>query len=171
MGMDLCSETFTVGMRSTQLIESFNADLKNHLKSNLNLVQFFTYFKRVVNAKRNNELEAEYESRHNKLPKLKMKKARMLVQAGNVYTPKLFEEFQEEYEEYQYTCIIELKEGMYVVTNYDNVKERIVMGNLVDFFCCHCRKFETHGILCSHALKFLDVMNIKLIPEYYILKR
>jgi hypothetical protein len=76
-------------MRSTQLSESFNADLKRHLKSDLNLVQFFTHFKRVVDGKRNNESEAEYDSKH-KLPKLKMKKARMLIQAGDVYTPIFF---------------------------------------------------------------------------------
>ncbi|XP_024625265.1 protein FAR1-RELATED SEQUENCE 5-like [Medicago truncatula] len=164
-------KTFTAGMRSTQLSESFNADLKNHLKSDLNLIQFFTHFKRAVNGKRNNESEAEYESRH-KLPRLKMKKARMLVQAGNVYTPKIFEEFQEEYEEYQDTCIKVLKEGLYAVTNYDNVKERTVMGNPMEQkVSCDCRRFETHGILCSHALKVLDGMNIKLIPEHYILKR
>jgi hypothetical protein len=68
-------KTFTAGMRSTQLSESFNADLKNHLKSDLNLVQFFTHFKRAVNAKRNNESEAEYDSKH-KLPKVKMKNVR-----------------------------------------------------------------------------------------------
>jgi hypothetical protein len=45
-------KTFTAGMRSTQLSESFNADLKNYLKSDLNLVQFFTHFKMVVNGKR-----------------------------------------------------------------------------------------------------------------------
>ncbi|KAJ1380295.1 FAR1 DNA-binding domain [Sesbania bispinosa] len=71
-------KTFTAGMRSTQLSESFNADLKNHLKSDLNLVQFFTHMERVVNGKRYNESEADYESRH-KLPRLKMKKAPMLV--------------------------------------------------------------------------------------------
>jgi hypothetical protein len=80
-------------MRSTKLSESFNADLKNHLKSDLDLVQLFTHFhNRAVNGKRNNEFEVEYESIH-KLPRLKMKKARMLVQARNVYTPKILEEF------------------------------------------------------------------------------
>ncbi|PNY03008.1 protein FAR1-related sequence 5-like [Trifolium pratense] len=164
-------KTFTAGMRSTQLSESFNADLKNDLKSDLHLVQFFTHFKRAVDGKRNNESEAEYDSKH-KPPKFKTTKSRMLVQAGNVYTPRIFEEFQAEYEEYQDTCIRDLKGGLYAVTNYDNPKERIVMGNPVEqYVYCDCRKFETHGILCSHALKVLDVMNIKLIPEHYILKR
>jgi len=162
---------FTAGMRSTQLSESFNAELKNYLKSDLNLVQFFTHFERVVHGIRNNESQADYESRH-ELPKLKMKRAPMLVQAGNIYNPKTFEEFQEKYEEYLGTCVKNLKEGLYVVTNYDNNKERMVIGNLMDQkVACDCRKFETHGILCSHALKVLDVMNIKLIPQHYILKR
>jgi hypothetical protein len=36
---------------------------------------------------------------------------------------------------------------------------------------CRCGQFETIGILCSHALKILDMMNIKLLPKHYILKR
>jgi zinc finger SWIM domain-containing protein 3 len=101
-----------------------------------------------------------------------MKKARMLIQAGDVYTPKFFEEFQEEYEEYVNCCIRDLQGGLYVVTNCDNAKERMVIGNPMEQkVSCDCRKFETHGILCCHAFKVLDVMNIKLIPEHYILKR
>jgi zinc finger SWIM domain-containing protein 3 len=101
-----------------------------------------------------------------------MKKARMLIQAGDVYTPNIFEEFQEEYEEYVNCCIRDLQGGLYVVTNCDNAKERMVIGNPMEQkVSCDCRKFETHGILCCHALKVLDVMNIKLIPEHYILKR
>ncbi|CAL5201418.1 unnamed protein product [Lathyrus oleraceus] len=162
---------FSAGMRSIQLSESFNYELKNHLKSDLNLVQFFTHFERVVNKQRNNESEADYESRH-ELPKLKMKRAPMLVQAGSIYTPTIFEEFQEEYEEYLGTCVKNLDEGLYVVTNYDNSKERMVIGNLEDQkVVCDCHKFETYGILCSHAIKVLDVLNIKLIPQHYILKR
>jgi len=46
------------------------------------------------------------------------------------------------------------------------------MGNsLEQKVSSYCRKFETHGILCNHALKVLDAMNIKQILEHYILKR
>lgn len=96
-------KTFTAGMRSTQLSESFNSNLKNNLKSDLNLVQFFTHFKRVVNGKRNNESEADYESRH-KLHRLKTKKVQMFAQTGTIISPKIFDEFQEEYEEYLDIC-------------------------------------------------------------------
>ena len=36
---------------------------------------------------------------------------------------------------------------------------------------CSCRKFETFGILCCHALKVFDVLDIKIIPGLYLLKR
>jgi hypothetical protein len=36
---------------------------------------------------------------------------------------------------------------------------------------CSCWQFERIGILCSHALKILDMMNIKVLPKHYILKR
>ncbi|KAJ3704599.1 hypothetical protein LUZ61_008304 [Rhynchospora tenuis] len=36
---------------------------------------------------------------------------------------------------------------------------------------CECKKYERMGILCWHALKVLDRMNIKTLPEKYIWKR
>ncbi|KAK2371452.1 hypothetical protein QL285_084400 [Trifolium repens] len=72
---------------------------------------------RAVNAKQYNGSEAKNDSKH-KLPKLKMKNACLLVQAGDVYTTRIFEKFQAEYEEYQNTCIKDLKGGLYAVTNY-----------------------------------------------------
>jgi SWIM zinc finger len=160
-------------MRSTQLSESFNSDLKRHLKSDLNLMEFFTQFERVVNGKRYNESEAEKDS-IDKLPIVKMKKAPMLVQASKVYTPCIYKEFQEEYEEFLGAYVIEHKEEhskhVYRIANVNNTKERIVLIDTTqNVVSCDCSKFETHGILCSHALKVLDVMNIKLIPEQYIL--
>ncbi|XP_037440187.1 protein FAR1-RELATED SEQUENCE 5-like isoform X1 [Triticum dicoccoides] len=73
-------DAFTLGMRSTQLSESLNNDLKLHLKSDLDLVRFFKHFERVVKGKRDNELNSEYESRE-KLPRIKITTP-MLVQAS-----------------------------------------------------------------------------------------
>ena len=49
--------TFTIGMKTTQFSESFNADLKDCLRTNLNTIEFFTHFERVLNQKRDKELE------------------------------------------------------------------------------------------------------------------
>lgn len=46
---------YTLGMRSTQLSESLNNDLKEYLNSELYIIRFFGHFERVVQAKRERE--------------------------------------------------------------------------------------------------------------------
>jgi hypothetical protein len=53
---------FTLGVRSTQLSESLNGNLKAYLKSNLCIVEFFQHFEQVVEQKRQEELKVEYNS-------------------------------------------------------------------------------------------------------------
>ncbi|XP_062158768.1 protein FAR1-RELATED SEQUENCE 5-like [Alnus glutinosa] len=53
---------FTLGVRSTQLSESLNGDLKAYLKSDLGIVEFFQHFERVVEQKRHKELKAEFNA-------------------------------------------------------------------------------------------------------------
>ena len=86
-------DIFTLGMRSTQLSESLNNDLKIHFKSDFDIIRFFKHFERVVQGKRNNELKSEFDSRK-KLPKIFMRRPPpMLVQASKLYTPCIFEAF------------------------------------------------------------------------------
>ncbi|KAL4614081.1 hypothetical protein ACB092_07G029500 [Castanea dentata] len=139
--------TFTVGMKTTQLSESFNVDLKDCLRTDLNIVEFFTHFERVVNQKRDKELEAEYNSRH-KFLRLKLKSPPMLNQVATVYTPTLFDLFQTEVEEVMALDLFPLD----------------------DTLSCSYRKFESFGILFRHGLKVLDVLDIKLIPNRFIMK-
>ncbi|KAG5546375.1 hypothetical protein RHGRI_018528 [Rhododendron griersonianum] len=51
---------WSAGMNSTQLSESFNSDLKDYLRSDHNLVQFFTHFERLLDEKRCKEREADH---------------------------------------------------------------------------------------------------------------
>jgi hypothetical protein len=84
---------FTLGMWSTQLSESLNNDLKIHFKSDFDIIHFVKHFERVVQGKRNNELDVELDLRK-KLPKLCMKRPPpMLLQASKLYTPIIFESF------------------------------------------------------------------------------
>jgi len=52
------NRTITAGMRSTQLSERFNYDLKDCFRIDLNILEFFTHFERVVKQKHGKELEA-----------------------------------------------------------------------------------------------------------------
>jgi zinc finger SWIM domain-containing protein 3 len=89
-------DVFSLGVRSTQLSESFNNALKNHLKSDFDIIRFLKHFERAVEDKRTTELEYEFEARKN-IPR-RLMCTPMLVQASEVYTPVIFEAFQSEYE-------------------------------------------------------------------------
>jgi zinc finger SWIM domain-containing protein 3 len=102
-------DVFTLGMRSTQLSESFNSDLKDHLKSNFDIIRFPKHFERAVQGKRNKELEEEFEARK-KVPRLRMRTP-MLVQASELYTPPIFEAFQIEYERSRAACTRALEQN------------------------------------------------------------
>ncbi|XP_062185944.1 protein FAR1-RELATED SEQUENCE 5-like [Phragmites australis] len=170
-------DIFSLGMRSTQLSESLNNALKGHLKSNLDISRFLKRVELVIADKREKELQAEFESRK-KQPRIGMM-APMLIQASMIYTPAIFEVFKGEYEKYlaaytigsngtnEFVIAIGALEETFTLE-----EERTVIVNPVDqMVSCSCRLVERIGILCRHALKALDLVNIKLLPKRYILKR
>ncbi|KAK9285827.1 hypothetical protein L1049_025028 [Liquidambar formosana] len=86
---------WNAGMKSTQLSESFNALLKDYLRSYFDLSQFLMHFERVLAEKRHKELEVEFHLSQT-LPKVRLPD-KMLVQASKIYTKIIFELFQLEY--------------------------------------------------------------------------
>ncbi|XP_056691911.1 protein FAR1-RELATED SEQUENCE 5-like [Spinacia oleracea] len=175
------TNVFSLGMRSTQLSESFNKDLKGYLKCTMDIMRFFKQFERVIVLKRQNETNNEFDSRE-KLPRIKMRRSPLLRQVGQIYTPNIFEAFQDEYDWSTTTYIKQPVEDQVsneyrvVISDLENNnsidKEYQVLGDpLTETISCSCKFFERLGILCAHAFKVLDTMNIKLVPEKYILKR
>ncbi|KAK2989570.1 hypothetical protein RJ640_029523 [Escallonia rubra] len=99
-----------------------------------------------------------------------------VVQAGKVYTPKIFELFQRQWEKSLLALVGNKQERgrlqEYLIVSCDEEGEYVVTHDEENAtLSCSCNKFETVGILCGHALKVLDVLGIKYIPETYILKR
>jgi hypothetical protein len=130
-----------------------------------------------VQDKRNNELNAEFESRK-KLPRIKMRTP-MLIQTSKLYTSPIFEAFQGEYERSMVACTKALEgNNEYLIAivsldeNFTFEKEYKVIGDpLEQTNSCSCRQFNRIRILCGHALKVLDLMNIKSLPTQYVLKQ
>ncbi|KAL7230818.1 hypothetical protein ACSBR2_009160 [Camellia fascicularis] len=161
-------------MNNTQLSESFNAFLKDLIQPDHNLLQFFMHFDRVLCEKRYKELQAEYALRQ-KLPRVNIK-MKIKEQAADVYTNKIYEEFQNEYVKSLEVNIEETEHDgesiVYTVLDSDGVKVRKVRVECDGSLICNCRKFEMKGILCSYCLKILrDTFKFKEIPSQYILKR
>ena len=95
---------FTLGMQSTQLSESVNADIKSFINVKLNIIKFFKCFEDVVQQKRPNELKCEYEARQ-KILRLKNSYSHILQQVSKLYTPTIFDQFQHEYELFE-ACFV-----------------------------------------------------------------
>ncbi|KAL7263770.1 hypothetical protein ACSBR1_001846 [Camellia fascicularis] len=137
-------------------------------------MQFFIHFDRVLCEKRYKELQAEY-ALCQKLPRVNIK-VKIMEQAADVYTNKIYEEFQDEYVKSLKVNIEETEHDgestIYMVLNSDGVNVRKVRVECDGSLTCNCRKFEMKGILCSHCLKILrDTLKFKEIPSQYILKR
>ncbi|KAG6392657.1 hypothetical protein SASPL_146881 [Salvia splendens] len=169
------NNAFTLGMRSTQLSESVNSSIKNCMKPNLNIEQFFKNFEQVVEEKRYNKLKCDFEACQ-KLPRLRLENSPMLQQLSNIYTPSIFDLFQKEFLLFD-AAYIKHKEEIgslceYVVGLINHDREwRVIYDPNMKLICCSCRRFEMIGLICCHCVKVFDVLDVKLLPENYILKR
>ncbi|KAJ4785462.1 Protein FAR1-RELATED SEQUENCE 5 [Rhynchospora pubera] len=173
-------QALTLDLQNLELNEGFIKDLKACLNSELEVVHFFKQFEALVAQTRQKEIESEIVSKR-RVPFLKMKTP-ILLQASRIYTPRIFESFQDEYEVAMGAYVKPPFEGQqkneFIVSVGDlELESRFeksfkVIGNVSDqMVLCSCNKFQSHGLLCGHALKILDLMNIKLLPEHYIMKR
>jgi len=165
-------QTFSADIKSTQIKESMNPALKEHLDSE-NLLDFFKHYENTVNERRHAELQADVHAHQGLMKSLA---SRMLRQAANEYTPAAFKVFQAEFDLSMDFMVFNCGQVgtmfVYRVTSEDHPTEytvRFDSSNGTIF--CSCKKFEFTGIQCRHVLKVLDIVNIKELPPQYILKR
>lgn len=164
---------FCGDLKSTWLSDGFNSCLRKYLKSDLDILQFFNHFERMVVDLRDKELQSNIVSQ--RAPILETC-AVVLKHAWDIYSPEVFEVFQKEFEDSCDLVIDQCNENgplsEYKLSSFGKLCQHTVAFNSSDETVeCSCMKFEYAGILCSHALKVLDVRSIKVVPEKYILKR
>ncbi|KAI5347009.1 PREDICTED: FAR1-RELATED SEQUENCE [Prunus dulcis] len=166
--------TFFVDRKGSHLVESLFHDLRNYLYSDRDVLDFVKYFERLVDEQRYKEIEANDEM-NCCMPRL-MGNVILLKHASDVYTPRAFEVFQRGYEKCLNIVVNQCSENgplfEYKTNIFGKSREHTVTFNSSDdAVICSCKKFDSVGFLCSHALKVLDHMNIKVVPSKYILKR
>ncbi|CAK8573556.1 unnamed protein product [Lathyrus sativus] len=166
--------TYFVDIKGFHLGEILSLKFRNYLNPDLDVVQFFNHFERVVDEQRYKEIEASDEMKRCS-PKL-MGNVVMLKHASVAYTPRAFEVFQQRYEKSLNDLVnLHNKDGSlfeYKVNTFGHARQySVTFNSLDDTVVCSCMKFDHVGFLCSHALKVLDNRNIKVVPSQYILKR
>jgi len=77
---------FIIGMKTTQLSERINSNIKTCTRPNMNINQFFQQFERIIQEKRYNELHHDYEMRQ-KIPRMIVQNSPLFRQLSQVYTP------------------------------------------------------------------------------------
>lgn len=100
----------------------------------------------------------------------------MLKRVRDLYTPKIFESFQQEYELCLDFMVKQCNKNVplveFKVSLFGQRHEcTVTFNSSEDSVVCSCMKFLFEGILCSHAIRVLDYQNIKVVPTQYVLKR
>ncbi|XP_031475738.1 protein FAR1-RELATED SEQUENCE 5-like isoform X2 [Nymphaea colorata] len=164
-------DKFCADIITTQRSESFISVLKRYLNSQLDLLRFLEHYERLVEDQRFAELDEDCKANEPS-----MLYTHLLREAAKVYTPNVFEIVRKEAMMVLDCDVDRLSEDgsitEYEVAFVQNVKKYIVAFDSSNcMVSCSCMKFDFIGILCCHALKVLDHMKIKHIPQHYILKR
>lgn len=166
--------TFFVDIKGFHLGEILSHKFRSYLSPDIDVVQFFKYFERVVDEQRYKEIEASDEMSRC-FPRL-MGNVVLLKHASDIYTPRAFEVFQRAYEK-SLNVLVNQHSGnrslfVYKANTFGHTTQySITFNSYDDTVVCSCMKFERVGFLCSHALKVLDYRNIKIVPSQYILER
>lgn len=163
--------TFFAGIPIEGSIKPFFAPFFN---AQTPLSEFILRFEKALELRREEERREDFDSL-NVQPILHTKDP-IEEQGRRLYTTTVFKSFQKELLEcYNYVGIKINAEGAisrYLVQN-GNAKERTTVAfNATNLnVSCSCKMFEFEGLLCRHALKVFQIMNIRELPSRYILHR
>ncbi|KAH7838581.1 hypothetical protein Vadar_028589 [Vaccinium darrowii] len=166
---------FCAGMTTTQRSESINKFLKKYFGSTLVLREFVDQYDKAIACRREKEREAENKTQQTS--PILVSRWSVECEAAEKYTKKVFYSFQKEYQQtLDLSLQLENDDGTissYIVKELVGWKRirKVAYNRLEHSVSCTCRKFEFHGILCSHALKVFRDLQYESLPPRYYLKR
>ncbi|KAL7144614.1 hypothetical protein ABFS83_07G024300 [Erythranthe nasuta] len=164
--------TFFAGIHVDGSLKSYFSPI---LTAQTPLNEFIVRYEKALEQRREEERKEDFNSFN--LQAVLHTKDPIEEQCRKLYTMAMFKVFQKELLEcYSYVGIKINVEGAisrYLVQKCGNGEER----NTVAFnasnlnISCSCKYFEFEGVLCRHALKVFQIMNIRELPSRYILHR
>ncbi|KAK9665560.1 hypothetical protein RND81_14G119800 [Saponaria officinalis] len=175
-------DTFCAGMSSTQRSEQSNRYFKSFVSIETGLKQFIEQFEFALKRKAKEENVLNFADKNRPL---KWDHGFLFEEVFHkVYTNKKFQEVKDEV----YGCINTNVETlpnslgflkMFRATSKVNdpfwKKDRRCFDVSIDTmsgeYKCGCKLFEFKGIVCRHIIKCLDVLDVNVIPDKYILDR
>ncbi|XP_074292991.1 protein FAR1-RELATED SEQUENCE 5-like [Silene latifolia] len=169
-------DIFFAGVRSTQRSESTNSVIRKISCKTMPLSCLVHHVQKVAERWRSKERKLDFRCRMGK-PKYAARDSGILRQAAEVYTLTIFDEFKKEFYDTLHLIVKcyanDDNHFFHVIQQETKTVEFVVMkfAPLSGSVTCICKKFESKGLLCCHALKVLNLYGMSLIPSDYILKR
>ncbi|KAL0912129.1 hypothetical protein M5K25_018080 [Dendrobium thyrsiflorum] len=169
-------DNFDLGIKSTQRT-GINSNVLNVVPNTSSLTKCFLQVEKLLHGWRQNEANEDFNCNQS-MPTCAIKHSPILRHASQVYTHKIYKLFEREFLDglgglcfEEFPCggtLYQFKMKMHD----DGLKEWIVnLDTLSMEVECSCKKFQSMGILCLHALKAYSLKNISRIPDKYIMKR
>ncbi|CAH9146202.1 unnamed protein product [Cuscuta epithymum] len=155
---------------------SLNSYFSPILSPQTPLNEFIPRYEKAIEERRDEERKEDFNSLN--LATVLHTKDPIEEQCRRLYTTTMFKVFQKELlESYGYVGIkinVESAITRYLVQKCGpNSDERSTVAfNASNLnISCSCKMFEFEGILCRHALKVFQMMNVREVPSRYVLHR
>ncbi|XP_057779660.1 protein FAR1-RELATED SEQUENCE 5-like [Salvia miltiorrhiza] len=168
---------FCAGLHATSRSEVTNKVLKSLCNASTSLHDFVLKFEEIQIEWRRKETEEDALCIG--VPGLFVLNNELMKGAAKVLTRSVFRKIEQQA---AYSMNVDLIKGpsrydsddlqFTVTSGFGGGKPRYIEFNRETHLCtCTCRLFETAGFLCSHIFKIYFLMNVKKIPNEYLLKR
>lgn len=164
--------TFFAGILLNGSTESFFGTLLN---AHTPLLEFVSRYERGIERQREEERKEDFNSFNSQF--FLQTKEPIEEQGRRLYTHTIFKIFQKELlQSYGYLGFKVYEERgttRYLLRKGGNDIEKCIVTFCASNLnvCCSCQMFEFEGVLCRHALRVFQIMNIREIPSRYILHR
>lgn len=168
---------FDLGIKSSQWT-GINSNVLNILPNLSSLTERYLQIEKLLHVWRENETNEEFNCNQS-IPACAIKHSPILRQASEVYTHKMYKLFEREFLDglgglsfEEFPCGGTLCQFKMKMLDNGGLKEWVVkLDTLALEVECSCKKFQSMGVLCLHALKAFNLKNVATIPNKYILKR
>ncbi|XP_078156057.1 protein FAR1-RELATED SEQUENCE 5-like [Carex rostrata] len=167
--------TFFADMSTSQRSESANAVLKLWTDSHTSIYKFVMQFSKMVEGIFAKEDEEDFRS-CTEQPQL-WSFDPIEVEARRVYTRKIYSLFKNLFRQSTSFNIHEVeKDALYEVkrihdpttSNWKICVYQVRVNKANTEISCNCRGFEFQGLLCSHSLKIMQNLGMRLHPRYVL---
>nr|CAD1832904.1 unnamed protein product [Ananas comosus var. bracteatus] len=167
-------DMFTAEISATQKPESLKFFFEKYFNTTTPLPVFISLFEHAIAGWCEREALEDLATSFTR-PVLKTP-SNILKQVADVYTRAIFNIFQDEFIHSLGYYVEKIEDGL--VSKFNVAKEEDIHRSCTvtyDFSDkrskCSCSKFENCGILCRHILRVFLTVDVRALPEFYILKR